>query len=70
MPTRAGCAAAPAGGPWRTGPWRLWLDVGHNHNQGRFDAHSAGIHDYLKGTGTTYWLGSYVAHLPTGAEAL
>ena len=62
--------ASPNGRGDADGAWRPWMDVVHNHNQGRYDALSAGISDYVKGVRTTDWLGSYIGSHRPGAERL
>jgi pimeloyl-ACP methyl ester carboxylesterase len=62
--------ASPNGRAQVGGAWQVWLDVVHNHNQGRFDIHSAAITDHLRSTRTTYWLGSYVGSFRPGVEPL
>jgi hypothetical protein len=42
------------------GRWRQWLDVIHNHNQGRYDAMAGNITDKLRGGSQRAYLGSYV----------
>jgi hypothetical protein len=56
---------SPNGQSTIAGTLRPWLDVIHNHNQGRFDALNAGIVDHRRGVRTNFWLGSYVGdHRP------
>jgi hypothetical protein len=62
--------ASPNGRAQVGGAWQWWLDVVHNHNHGRFDAHSAAITDHLRGVSTSFWLGSYVGSYRPGVEPL
>jgi pimeloyl-ACP methyl ester carboxylesterase len=48
------------GQPTVGGAWRAWLDVIHNHNQGRYDALLAPVTDHLRGIRTPAYLGSYI----------
>ena len=48
-----------------SGARQPWLDVVHNHNHGRYNAHAAEIRDLLSHSSTVERLGSYVgSHLP------
>lgn len=61
---------SPNGRAQVSGAWQTWLDVHHNHNQGRFDTLSAGIVDHRRSTRSNYWLGSYVGSFRPGVEPL
>jgi hypothetical protein len=59
---------------WLTGARAKWLDIGHNHNQGRFDRLSTTITDSLSTGGTLNmnaplgeYIGAYGMRLPQSA---